>query len=35
MKFEVYPELFQALPQACFGVVAVKGVDNTKTSSKI
>lgn len=35
MKFEVYPELFQALPQACFGVVAVKGVDNTKEAPKI
>lgn len=35
MKFEVYPELFQALPQACFGVVAVKGVDNTKEAPEI
>ena len=35
MKFEVYPELFQALPQVCFGVVAVKGVDNTKEAPKI
>ncbi len=33
MKFIL--KLFQALPQACFGVVAVKGVDNTKTSSEI
>lgn len=35
MKFEVCADLFQALPQACFGVVAVKGVDNTKKSPQI
>lgn len=35
MKFEVYPELFEALPNACFGVVTVKGVDNTKEAPEI
>ena len=30
MRFEVSPAVFELLPDACFGVVAVKGADNTK-----
>ena len=29
MRFEVSPDVFELLPDACFGVVAVRGVDNT------
>ena len=29
MRFEVAPEVFEKLPDACFGVVAVRGADNT------
>ena len=31
MKFEIAKEVFDLLPDAYFGVVAVKGMDNTKT----
>ena len=30
MRFEVSPAVFELLPDACFGVVAVKGADNSK-----
>ena len=30
MRFEVSPSVFELLPDACFGVVAVKGADNTR-----
>ena len=30
MRFEVAGEVFEKLPDACFGVVAVKGADNTR-----
>ena len=30
MKFRVEKEIFDKLPQACFGVVMAKGIDNSK-----
>ncbi|MGF6376590.1 DNA/RNA-binding domain of Phe-tRNA-synthetase-like protein [Clostridiales Family XIII bacterium PM5-7] len=35
MKFEIAEEIFTLLPDACFGVVAVKGIDNTKAITEI
>lgn len=31
MYYEVSPEIFAKLPNACFGAVAVRGLDNTKS----
>ena len=31
MRFEVSKDVFDLLPDACFGVVAVRGVDNSKS----
>ena len=28
MKFKVYPEVFEKLPNVCFAVVAAYGIDN-------
>ncbi|NCB50580.1 MAG: hypothetical protein EOM54_01680 [Clostridia bacterium] len=35
MRFEVAKEVFDLLPDACFGVVAVRGVDNTAEHPEI
>ena len=35
MKFEVAKEIFDKLPNACFGVVMARGVDNTKSCAEI
>lgn len=35
MRFEVSPAVFELLPDACFGVVAVKGADNSKPIPKV
>lgn len=35
MKFKVQPKVFEALPNACFGVVVARGMDNRNTSPKI
>lgn len=35
MKFEVSKELFELLPDACFGVVAVSGVDNSRALPEV
>jgi DNA/RNA-binding domain of Phe-tRNA-synthetase-like protein len=35
MKFEVAKEIFDLLPDACFGVVAVRGVNNTADRPEI
>lgn len=35
MNFIVAPEVFALLPEACFGVVVVKGVDNTRARQEI
>ncbi len=35
MKFTVSSQVFERLPDACFGVVAVKGVDNTGAKPEI
>ena len=35
MRFEVYPEIFELLPAACFGVVAVRGVDNSRACPEV
>ena len=35
MRFEVSPKVFELLPDACFGVVAIKGADNTKPIAEV
>lgn len=35
MKFEIAKEVFELLPDACFGVVAVAGIDNHKAQPEI
>ena len=35
MKFEIAKEVFDLLPTACFGVVAVKGIDNSKACPEV
>ena len=35
MRFEVSPAVFELLPDACFGVVAVKGAENTRPISDV
>lgn len=35
MRFEVSPDVFELLPDACFGVVAVRGVDNSKAYPEV
>ena len=35
MRFEVSPDVFDLLPDACFGVVAVRGVDNSKAYPQV
>ena len=35
MRFEVSPSVFELLPDACFGVVAVKGADNTRPIAEV
>lgn len=35
MKFIIEPAVFEKLPAACFGVVAAKGVDNSRPCEKI
>ena len=35
MRFEVAGEVFEKLPDACFGVVAVKGADNEKPIAEV
>lgn len=35
MKFAISPKVFEVMPTACFGVVAVKGIDNTKKVAEI
>ena len=35
MRFEVSPELFELLPDAVFGVVAVRGADNSREYPEI
>lgn len=35
MRFEVSPAVFELLPDACFGVVAVRGVDNSKAYPEV
>lgn len=35
MKFSIEPAVFEKLPTACFGVVAAKGIDNTKSYPQI
>ena len=35
MKFIVEKEIFEKLPNACFGVVMAKGIDNSKTYPEI
>lgn len=35
MKFIIDPAVFEKLPTACFGVVAAKGIDNSRRCEKI
>ena len=35
MHFTVAPEIFEKLPDACFGVVMARGIDNTKDCPEI
>ena len=35
MRFEVSPDVFELLPDACFGVVAVRGVDNSRAYPQV
>lgn len=35
MKFIIEPAVFEKLPTACFGVVAAKGIDNSRPCEKI
>ena len=35
MRFEVSAKVFELLPDACFGVVAVKDADNTKAIAEV
>lgn len=35
MKFIVEREIFEKLPNACFGVVVAKGINNSKTYPEI
>lgn len=35
MRFEVAGEVFEKLPDACFGVVAVRGADNTRPIEEV
>ncbi|MFZ5966738.1 MAG: B3/4 domain-containing protein [Bacillota bacterium] len=35
MKFKVSPELFERIPNVCFGVVVGYGIDNTQSSIEI
>lgn len=35
MRFLIEPAVFEKLPTACFGVVAAKGIDNTKSYPQI
>ena len=35
MRFEVSPKLFELLPDAVFGVVAVRGADNSREYPEI
>ncbi len=35
MKFRVYPEVFEKLPNACFAVVAAYGIDNRGEHTRI
>lgn len=35
MRFEVSPDVFELLPDACFGVVAVRGVDNSRAYPEV
>ena len=35
MRFEVSKDVFDLLPDACFGVVAVRGVDNSKSYPEV
>lgn len=35
MHFKVEQEIFEKLPNACFGVVVAKGIDNTKDYPQI
>ena len=35
MKFIVEKEIFEKLPNACFGVVMAKGIDNSKAYPEI
>ena len=35
MRFEVSKDVFDLLPDACFGVVAVRGVDNSKSYPQV
>ena len=34
MHFKVEQEIFEKLPNACFGVVVAKGIDNTKETNQ-
>lgn len=35
MKFEIAKEVFELLPELCFGIVGVEGIDNAKPQPKI
>ena len=35
MRFEVSRDVFELLPDACFGVVAVRGVDNSRAYPQV
>ena len=35
MKFIVEKEIFERLPNACFGVVMAKGIDNSRAYPEI
>lgn len=35
MKFIVEKEIFEKLPNSCFGIVMAKGIDNTKAYPEI
>lgn len=35
MRFVVFPEVFELLPTACFGVVVARGLDNSGTGNEI
>ena len=35
MRFEVSPDVFELLPDACFGIVAVRGVDNSRAYPQV